>query len=107
MLSGLRLLLIAEQRGFRVWKPNKRSAIVHHQLLPLDQQLQAGTVFGRRGAVAEQERSVDQLDIDPPLHRRLDLLGDIQDAPGGGLRVGERAVGGQFHESNLTFSNAW
>ena len=37
MLSGLRLLLIAEQRWLRVWKPNKRAAIVHHQFLPLDE----------------------------------------------------------------------
>jgi hypothetical protein len=50
--------LIAEQRGFRAWRPNERSAIVHYQFLPLDQQLQAGTVFGRRAAVAEQKRSL-------------------------------------------------
>ena len=106
MLSGLRLFLIAEQRWLRVWKPNKRAAIVHHQFLPLDKQLQAGSVFGRRGAVAEQERSVDLLDIDPPFHHWHDLLGDLQKATGSGLRVGEGAVGGQLHKSNLTFSNA-
>jgi len=42
MLSRLRLFLIAEQRWFRVWKPNECAAIAHHQFLALDQQ--TGTV---------------------------------------------------------------
>ena len=43
-VSRLRLFLIAEQRWFRVWKPNECAAIAHHQFLALDQQLQTGTV---------------------------------------------------------------
>ena len=53
MLSRLRLLLVAEQRRLLIGEPDERAAIMHHQFVPLDQQLQANTLFDRGPAVAE------------------------------------------------------
>jgi len=61
----------------------------------------------RCSLVAEQEGVVDLLDIDSAVLDRFEDSGMLQEATGGFVRIGVRAVGGQFQKLSLTFSIAW
>jgi hypothetical protein len=56
---------------------------------------------------AEQEGAVELLDIDPAILNWFECVCVLQEPTGGLVRVGEGAVGGQFQNLSLTFSNAW
>src|SRR2546421_2293892 len=56
------------------------AALVHRQPAALDGQLHARAVLSRASLVLEQERAIDQLDVDAPILRRLDGAGDLDDA---------------------------
>jgi hypothetical protein len=69
---------------------------VHRQPAALDGQLHARAVLSRASLVLEQERAIDQLDVDAPILRRLDGAGDLDDAARSLLRIGVGAGLGVF-----------
>jgi hypothetical protein len=58
--------------------------------------VKARAIFRRRPFVAEQERAIEFLDIDPAILNWLEGVCVLQEATGGLFRVGERAVGSKF-----------
>jgi hypothetical protein len=67
----------------------------------LDRQLHAGSEFGRRTALAVQERPVDLLDVNTSVLDRLNRIGDLHQLVRSGLRVGEGTAVDKFHHLNL------
>ena len=51
------------------------AALVQLQPAPFDGEVQAGAVFRGRAPVAEQERSIDFLDVDPTFLNWLEGVG--------------------------------
>jgi hypothetical protein len=72
------------------------SGLVQFQPAPFNGELQAGAVFRGCAFIAEQERAVDLLDIDPAILNRFKSVCVLQQSARGLLRVGVGAVGGQF-----------
>ena len=64
---------------------------MHHQPATRDGERHACAVLGGAALVLEQERAVDQLDVDAPILRGLDGAGDLDDAARGLLGIGIRA----------------
>ena len=60
---------------------------MHREPTAIDGEFEAGAIFGRAAAVAEQKRLVDLLDVDAALNR-LDRVGDFEDSARGLFRVG-------------------
>ena len=69
---------------------------MHDQPAPCDGELQAGAVFRRRALVAEQERAVDLLDINPAILDDLESLGVLQETACSLFRIGVGPVSGIF-----------
>ena len=80
---------------------------MNFQPAPLNGKLQAGAVLSGRALVAEQEGAVEFLDVDPALLNWLEGVCVLQQTAGCFFRIGEWAVGCQFQNQSLTFSNAW
>ena len=70
------------------------------QPTPCDGRTEAGAVFRGRALVAEQERAVDPLDIDPALLNGLKGACMFQPAARRLLRVGVGAIGGVFYPAD-------
>ena len=63
-------------------EPDEGSALVQHQRTALDRQVKDSLEFVRFALLAEQERPVDQLDVDPAVLHDLDAVGDLNDLAG-------------------------
>jgi hypothetical protein len=70
---------------------------MHDEPPALQRQLQARAVFRRAALVLEEERAVDQLDVDAVILHRLDGAGDLDDAARGLLGIGVGARLGAPH----------
>jgi len=69
--------------------------------------LQAGAVLRGRAFVAEQEWTVEFLDIDSAILNGFESVRVLQQTAGCFFRIGKWSVGCQFQNQSLTFSNAW
>ena len=85
-----------EQIGAGGGKLHVGSGLMQFQPAPFNGELQAGAVFRGCAFIAEQERAVDLLDIDPAILNRFKSVCVLQQSARGLLRVGVGAVGGQF-----------
>ena len=63
---------LGEQLGTALREPDKGPTLVQHQPAALDRQIQTGLV--RRTFLSEQERAVDQLDVDFAILHGLDAV---------------------------------
>ena len=99
----------SEQIGARLRELHIGSALVHQEPAALDRQLQASTIFGRRCALAKQERPVDLLDVDAAVLHRLDAVGDFKNLAGGlfGFGVGPVMLMFSLSRSARANSFAW
>jgi hypothetical protein len=79
---------------------------VHRQPATLQRQLHARAVLRRAAHVLEQERAVDQFDVDAPILRGLDGAGDLDDAARGLLGIGVGARFGAFQVLRSSFANS-
>jgi hypothetical protein len=67
------------------------SGLMQFQPAPFNGELEAGTVFRGCAFIAEQERAIELLDIDPAILNRFESVCVLQQSARGLLRVG---VGG-------------
>ena len=93
---------LCEQLGAALREPDEGPALVQHQPAALYRQIQPGLVFVRRAFLAEQERPVDQLDVDLTVLHGLDAVGDLQQLTSCLFGIGVRPVSGEFHTPSLS-----
>ena len=88
-----------EQVRAALRQPHERAAVVHFQPAQANGTIEALRVFRRRALVAEQERAVEFLDVDPAILHWLEGVGVLHQAAGGFVRIGIGSVGDELHQA--------